>query len=222
LPEWIQKLMQQCCSWFHRAWELLRTNWHRLVIAVLCFCLLMGINWYTFRRMSPGEAAVRSHIVQVAQHYLGCNEADGSHRQIIDRYNTLDPRPRDYEVTYEDSWCAVYTSTVAMDALLAGWIPMECSCEQQILLFDAMGRWVEEDCYLPKPGDFIYYDWNATGKGNCKGWSDHVGIVVQTFGPVIKVIEGNKNDDVSYRYVFINDPFIRGFGVPDYLAISET
>lgn len=201
---------------------MLWCRWDWIVIFVLSVCLLLGVKYYSQRYTSPGEALVRGHVVQIAQAYLGCNEKDGSHKKIIDRYNAHLPRARGYKVTYEDSWCAVYTSTVALNALVAPWFPLECSCGQQILLFDAMGRWIEEDCYLPKPGDFIYYDWNATGKGNCTGWSDHVGIVVQTFGPIIKVIEGNKNDDVSYRYIFLNDPFIRGFGLPDYLSISQT
>lgn len=215
-------MLSKMCQQSHKFLLWLLFRWDCIAVVILAVCLLAGIRWYSIRYTDPREASVRNHIVHVAERYLDCNESDGSHRQIIDRYNTQDPRPRDYEVTYEDSWCAVYTSTVAMDALVAGWIPLECSCEQQILLFDSQGNWLEEDCYLPKPGDYIYYDWNAVGSGDCRGWSDHVGIVVQTFGPVIKVIEGNKNDDVSYRYIFINDPFIRGFGLPDYRSISMT
>lgn len=205
-------------SFFQSLWY----RWDYIVIFILSLCLLAGGKYYLQRYTAPGESLVRTHIVRIAEAYLGCNEADGTHRKIVDRYNAHKPRARDYKVTYEDSWCATYTSAVVLQALVDSWIPLECSCEQQILLFDAQGNWVEEDCYLPKPGDYIYYDWNATGKGNCTGWSDHVGIVVQTFGPVIKVIEGNKNDDVSYRYIFLNDPFIRGFGLPDYYAISQT
>lgn len=222
MPKKIQIILQKSHCFSLTVLKFLHAYWHRLTIAALCFCLAMGITWYKFRQTSPEETAIRDHVVQTAEKYLGCNEADGSHRQIIDRYNAHTPRARDYEVAYEDSWCAVFTGTVVLDAYLTPWIPLECSCEQQIILFDIMGRWVEEDCYLPKPGDFIYYDWNSKGSGDCKGWSDHVGIVVQTFGPVIKVIEGNKNDDVSYRYIFVNDPFIRGFGTPDYRAISKT
>ena len=99
---------------------------------------------------------------------------------------------------------------------------MECSCEQQIELFKELGCWREDECYLPRTGDYIYYVWDEWRSGDCTAWADHVGIVAETFGPVIKVIEGNKNDDVSYRYVFVNDPFIRGFGTPDYYAISKT
>ena len=86
-----------------------------------------------------------------------------SHREIVDRYNAHTPRARGYEVTYEDSWCAVFASAVALDALVDSWIPLECSCGQQILLFDEQGNWVEDDFYLPRPGDYIYYDWNSTG-----------------------------------------------------------
>lgn len=166
--------------------------------------------------ISPKEESARTHIVQTAQKYLGFQESDGSHRLIVDAYNAYEPRARAYEVTYLDSWCAVFGSTVALEAGMLDWIPMECSCEQQILLFAEKDRWVENDWYLPHTGDYIYYDWNSTGRGDCRGWADHVGIVVQTFGPVIKVIEGNKDDDVSYRYIFAGDPHIRGYGTPDY------
>ena len=213
----IYSLIKKLILWCYARWDA-------FAVCGLCFCLLMGMQWYTYRYTPSEENAVRSHVVQVAQQYLGYNEADGSHRQIIDRYNAHEPRARDYEVTYEDSWCAVYVSTVALDALVDNWIPLECGCEQQILLFDERGDWIEDDEYLPKPGDFIYYDWNSTGTGigNCTGWADHVGIVVQTLGPVMKIIEGNKEDDVSYRYLLINDPCIRGFATPDYFSISQT
>lgn len=217
---------RQILSWLQRhAIAILKwayARWDTLILCFLSFCLVMGMQWYNFRYTSPAESAVRTHVVQEAQKYLGYMEADGTHKSIVDRYNSHLPRARGYEVTYEDSWCAVFASTVAMDSLMDSWIPLECSCEQQIILFDEAGNWTEKDWYLPKPGDFIYYDWNSKGNGDCVGWSDHVGIVVQTFGPVIKVIEGNKEDDVSYRYVFVNDPSIRGFGTPDYLAISKT
>ena len=211
----ILTLLKNIVSWF-------RLRWDAFTVGVLCLCLIMGGQWYVYRYTSEGENAVRANVVRVAEQYLGCNEADGSHQVIVDRYNSHIPRARDYMVTYEDSWCAVYASTVAMDALLDTWIPLECSCEQQILLFASQGNWIENDGYLPRVGDYIYYDWNSTGNGDSTGWADHVGIVVQTFGPVIKVIEGNKEDDVSYRYVFVNDPFIRGFGTPDYYSISQT
>ena len=122
-------------------------------------------------------------------------------------------------MTYSDSWCAVFGSVIAMEQNLTDIIPVECSCEQQIKLFSNAGRWIETDLYLPKVGDYIFYDWDYVTKKDSRGWSDHVGIVVKTVGPVIQVIEGNKDDAVAYRYLFINDPTIRGYGVPDYAEL---
>lgn len=178
--------------------------------------MVCGFVWYCLRYTIPEEWLLRQSVVTAAQNYLGVNEADGSHSIIIDRYNAHSPQARGYKVTYSDSWCAAFGSMVAMESELTNIIPPECSCEQQIHLFSAAGSWMEADWYLPKPGDYIYYDWNYATKKDSTGWSDHVGIVVKTMGPVIQVIEGNKEDDVSYRYIFLNDPTIRGFGVPDY------
>ena len=216
MKERIKQIAQAAVSHLRSIFQWVIAHWDRICIGILILCLLTGAYWFGSRRITPQEQAVRNHIVRVAESYLGYQEADGSHQAIVDLYNSHTPRARGYEVTYEDSWCATFTSAVALQSNLLGWIPMECSCEQQILLFDSQGDWLEQDCYLPQAGDFIYYDWNSKGSGDCTGWSDHVGIVVSTFGPVIKVIEGNKDDDVSYRYIFVNDPSIRGFGLPRY------
>lgn len=192
------------------------SHWDRLLTAALAICITAGLFWAVHRAVGEQEIAVRRQILQTAQGYLGCSEADGSHREIIDLYNTGDPLPRDYPVTYDDNWCAAFGSAVALEAGLTDIIPMECSCEQQINLFQSMGCWREDECYLPRTGDYIYYVWDEWRRGDCTAWADHVGIVAETFGPVIKVIEGNKDDAVGYRYLFLNDICIRGFGLPDY------
>ena len=190
--------------------------WDRLLTIGLALCLLAGGVWYCLRYPEPEEQDLRQKIVTAAEGWLGCNEADGSHKQIIDLYNTQDPLPRDYQVTYEDNWCATFASVAAMEAEMESIIPLECSCEQQINLFREMGSWREDECYLPQPGDYIYYVWDEWRKGDCTAWANHVGIVAETFGPVIKVIEGNKDDAVGFRYIFLNDICIRGYGLPDY------
>lgn len=211
-----EKLQQKLLSVLKtlRAWVC--RCWDKLMVVWLIFCLVCGGVWYALRWMEPEERAVRQNVVESAEQWLGRNEADGSHQEIIDLYNTYEPSPRDYQVTYEDNWCAAFGSAVALETGLEGWIPLECSCEQQILLFDAQGNWEENDCYLPRPGDYIYYVWDEWREGDCTAWADHVGIVAETFGPVIKVIEGNKDDQVGYRYIFLNDITIRGHGTPDY------
>lgn len=170
------------------------------------------------------EAEARQRVISIAVSWYGKKEADGSHRSIIDLYNGHTPLARGYKVKYTDAWCATYGSAVAIAAGYADIIPTECGCGQMIAAFRAMNRWVENDAYIPSPGDYIFYDWDDTGAGDCTGWPEHVGIVVSVFGDVIKVIEGNKDDAVGYREIKVNGRYIRGYGVPDYGAkvVSKT
>lgn len=190
--------------------------WDRVMMICLSVCVTAGCFWAVYRAIGEDEIGLRNRVLETAQQYLGCRESDGSHEKIIDFYNGYDPSPRSYKVTYGDNWCATFGSAVALEAGLTDIIPMECSCEQQINLFRELGRWREDECYLPRTGDYIYYVWDEWRRGDCTAWADHVGIVAETFGPVIKVIEGNKGDAVGYRYIFLNDICIRGYGLPDY------
>ena len=177
--------------------------------------------WDFYWKQSPEETQLRWQVVKTAEQYLGCNEADNSHCFIIDRYNAHEPLAVDYVVQPNDSWCATFVSAVSIELGLTQIIPTECSCERQIGLFKSLGTWEEDDSRIPLPGDIIYYDWDETKPGDATGWSDHVGIVVGTKWPFIKVIEGNKDDAVSYRILLINDIHIRGFGKPDYASIVK-
>lgn len=168
------------------------------------------------------EVDARQKIVSVAVSLYGRKEADGSHQAIIDLYNSHTPLARGYKVKYTDAWCATFASAVAVSAGFTDIIPTECGCVQLIAAFQAMSRWVEDDAYIPSPGDYIFYDWDDTGASDCKGWPDHVGIVISVFDNVIKVIEGNKDDAVGYREVNVNGRYIRGYGIPDYASKSGT
>ena len=190
-----------------------------ILIAVFifsCILCLLSIVLLLSRAMLPEEVALRQEIVTIAQQYLGCNEADGSHEKIIDLYNTQESLPRGYPVQDTDSWCATFVSAVAMQSAMEEWIPTECSCQEMIALMKKNDDWKESDWYIPQKGDIIFYAWGEIPFGECSGWADHVGIVVGVYGPIIKVIEGNKDDSVSYRYVWIGHPQIRGYGLPNY------
>ena len=173
-------------------------------------------DWGLSRNVPEPERSNRLSLINAAEDFLGCREADGSHQKIIDLYNTQEVLPMDYEVTYTDSWCATFVSAAAMKAELTDIIPTECGCQRQIGLLQNMGIWQEQDTYFPKPGDLIYYAWDDDPRGDCTGWADHVGIVVGTCWPFVKVIEGNKDDCVDYRIVSIWNNTIRGYGLPDY------
>ena len=155
-------------------------------------------------------------IVELAKSYIGINEKAGTHKQIIDIYNSHKPLARGYRMTYTDAWCATFISALAIKCNLTDIIPTECGCERQIDLFKKLGEWVEADNYVPKEGDIIYYDWQDSGKGDNQGWSDHVGIVEKCDGMTITVIEGNYKDSVARRCIAVNAKYIRGFAVPKY------
>lgn len=156
-------------------------------------------------------------VLAVARAWLGLKESDGSHRTIINIYNAHKPLPRGYKVQYTDAWCATYVSAVAIEAGAENIIPIECGCEEMIEKAKSMGIWVEDDTYTPAPGDIIMYDWQDSGAGDNKGHADHTGFVngVSPRG-TIEVIEGNKNDSVSFRYINVDDMYIRGYIVPKY------
>lgn len=161
-------------------------------------------------------AKTANTILDIAREWLGCKESDGSHKKIIDVYNSHKPLARGYKVKYTDSWCATFVSACAIKAGYTDIIPLECSCNKMIEKFQKMGRWTENDAHMPHLGDVIFYDWQDNGKGDCKGTSEHVGYVEKVENGKITVIEGNKNDSVSRRVLNVNGRYIRGFGCPAY------
>lgn len=174
--------------------------------------------WGFYWKVSQKEDARRLALISAAEQWLGAKEEDGSYRQILDVYNNHTPLAQGYIVQPTDSWCATFVSSSAIESGMTDRIPTECSCERQIGLWQDLGRWVEEDHAIPLPGDIIYYNWDQKRPGENTGWSDHVGIVIGTKWPFIKVIEGNYDDMVKYRILLLGDIRIRGYGKPDYLS----
>lgn len=161
----------------------------------------------------------RSEIVKQAQAWLGRNEKDGSHKEIIDVYNSHTPRARGYKMPYDGAWCSAFASAVAIKCGYTEIIPTEVSCYYHIELFKKLGCWVEDDNYVPEPGDYILYDWEDTGKGDNVGAPNHIGIVEKVVGNTIHIIDGNNsNDAVGRRTATVGGKFIRGYGVPKYDA----
>lgn len=162
------------------------------------------------------EEELRQYFVDTCCSYHGYNEADGSHKTIINMYNSIQPLPIGYRVSYADAWCAAYVSAMAWKCKLTDIIFPECGCDRMIALFKDAGRWQEADGYIPKMGDIIFYDWEDSGSGDNAGSSDHVGVVVSVNGGTIKVVEGNISNSVGYRNIAVNGKYIRGYGLPDF------
>lgn len=200
----------------------------KILILVMIFCTLFTCGCernpvpddavFDFaREISQAEQIIRMRVVETAVQWLGCKESDGSFKPIIDLYNAHEPLAMDYLVQYTDQWCATFGSAVAIECGFTDIIPTECGCQRQIALFEKLGRWQEDDTYIPLPGDYIFYALTNKDSNNT-AWSDHVGIVVGTWNEYIKVIEGNYAGAVRYRIIKKDDLKIRGYGLPDYAS----
>ena len=154
--------------------------------------------------------------VDLCKSWVGKNEADGSHKEIIDIYNSQSKLPRGYKMPYTSPWCATFISAASIRLGYTDIIPTECSCGEMIKLFQKLNCWVEDENRVPNIGDIIFYDWDDSGKGNNTGWSDHVGVVESVSGSTITVIEGNISKKVGRRKVQVNARYIRGYAVPQY------
>lgn len=164
------------------------------------------------------EKELRKKYIDGIIAWKGMSRAKGTHKPIIDLYNTQKPLPRGYKVTYTDAYCATTVSAGAIKAGLQDIFPMECSCSKVIELAKKMGIWVENDAFVPNTGDLILYDWDDNGKGDNTGAPEHIGAVVSVTNKVIKVIEGNKGGNVDYREIPVNGKYIRGFVTPNFAS----
>lgn len=157
-----------------------------------------------------------SKVVAQAKAWLGKKESDGSFREIIDTYNSQKKLPRGYRVSYSDPWCAAFVSAVAVKLGYTDIIPTECSCSKMVALLQDKNAWQEADNRVPKPGELIFYNWEAKAAGEDLGGPDHVGIVERVVNGKIIVIEGNFSQSVKRREIPVNYRYIRGFGTPAY------
>lgn len=190
-----------------------------ILLAGGVFLFLQFANWGFARRIPLTEQLARLDTVRTAETWLGSQEGFANHEKILQIYNSHKPLAQGYAVTVTDNWCAAFASAVAIQQGHTDIIPTECGCQRQIGLWQNIGRWEENDNYMPLPGDYIYYAWGERFSfGDCTGWADHVGIVVGTAGPFIKVIEGNRDDMVTYRIILRGNWQIRGYGLPDYAS----
>lgn len=162
----------------------------------------------------------KNTVVKVAESYIGVKKGSLLHHNIIDRFNKV--KPDGYTAGYNDHWCAEFVTSCFIEAYgkkyAAKIMVLSASCGRMVEKAKAAKIWVENDAYKPTRGEVILYDWNDSGKGDNKGWPDHVGIVVNVKDGKIKVVEGNSGafSMVAYRTIPVNGRYIRGFIKPKY------
>lgn len=160
----------------------------------------------------------RNDVVNLVNSWEGRNEADGTHKYIIDIYNSHLPHPRNTKMQYNWAWCACTWSALAVKLGYTDIMPIEISCYYIIEEAKKMGCWQENDAYIPGLGDGILYDWDDSGVGDDTGNPDHIGTViyVNKESGYMVVMEGNYSNAVKKRTIMINGRFIRGFICPKY------
>ena len=174
-------------------------------------------KWY----IGMTEDAIRQRVVDTAVSLLGIKEGTVEHKRIVDTYNAKLPKlPRGYKLSCNDPWCAATMTYIGIVLGITDIILPECSCSAMIELYKRKGRWMEDDAYVPKPGDLVMYDWDAKS-GPCTGSPDHVGMVVSVKGKTIRVIEGNYQNKVQYRDICVEYVKTRGYCLPDYASLVQ-
>ena len=168
----------------------------------------------------------RLSYVNQFRDWLGKKESNGTHKEIIDIYNSYTPRARGHKMSYTEPWCATTVSAAAIKLGYTDIIPLECSCGRMIELAQQRGIWIEDETIVPEIGDIIMYDWNDSSNyatTDNKGWPEHVGVVetVNTNTKTLTIIEGNINDSVGRRNIAINGRYIRGYIKPKFEAYGE-
>ena len=166
--------------------------------------------------------ATAKKTIEIMDGWVGMSRSAGTHKPIIDEYNSHRPLPRNYKVTYSDAYCATTVSAAFYRqndvAAIGG---AECSCEFMINQAKKAGLWEEDGTIVPRPGYVIMYNWDKKTQPN-DGMADHVGVVKKVVGDTITAIEGNMNGGVvGYRNMPVGWGFIRGYIKPKYAANYE-
>ena len=183
-------------------------------------CCVSWIKKYAMgesKEKTMGATAIQ--ILDVMRSWLGLSRAKGTHKPIVDLYNSHYPLARGYKASYTDDYCDITVSAAFIKLgavnLIGG---TECGVEEHIKIFDRKGIWQEDGTITPKSGYIICYNWDTSVQPN-DGYADHIGIVesVDTKARTMKVIEGNTNGGiVDRRTIPIGWGYIRGYAVPKY------
>lgn len=120
------------------------------------------------------------------------------------------------------AWCAAFISVIGKESGNSDVIPRSTSCNEQIRVFKAQNAWLGKTTDI-RVGDVLYYDWDFKAEPLP---ADHVGLVVEVNGNMIKVIEGNKGDGgsastvVGVREISKSYDYIFGIARPKYAVDS--
>ena len=117
-------------------------------------------------------------------------------------------------------WCAMFVS-FCMDYAGVQDFPYESEVNRWVDDLINLDLYAEAGLYEPKPGDVIFFDFDRTDatQAPAERGLDHVGLVAElipateTEPAMLKTVEGNVGNQVTYVTYEYHDPAIIGYGV---------
>lgn len=158
-------------------------------------------------------AKTSKEYLDTGKKYLGTKEGSSKHRKIVDMFNSC--KLKTFPISYNDAWCAAFISAIAIESDCTDIIPISANCDEMYKKGVVMGIAIPKEKWIPKMGDIVFYDWNLNGE------LDHVGVVETMSKNIIHVLEGNKNDSVSYRDINYKNATITKIIRPRYKTVSK-
>lgn len=158
-------------------------------------------------------AKTSEEYLTTGKKYLGTKEGSTNHRKIVDMFNSC--KLKTFPISYDDAWCASFISAMAIECGCTDIIPISANCDEMYKKGVVMGITIPKDKWIPKRGDIVFYDWNLNGE------LDHVGVVETMSKNIIHVLEGNKNNSVSYRDINYKNATITKIIRPRYKTVSK-
>ncbi|MBQ3665118.1 MAG: peptidoglycan-binding protein [Lachnospiraceae bacterium] len=152
---------------------------------------------------NKNNSALASKVVQVALEQVGYKEGNNNNNKY------------QQELGYgnNQAWCAYFVAWVMKSAgvptdLYAWNIRGLAACADPDTVVSGTYH-SRESGYVPKPGDTIYFLWNA--HRGIYSFS-HVGIVVSVTDGKVKTVEGNRDDQVQLCEYSLSESQIKGYG----------
>ena len=144
----------------------------------------------------------------------------GQRTEVVSCYNTYLPHPRGYIVKDSDQLCATYASAVFIslknktgNKWWTDIVPPECGARQLYRNMEAISSATADTKRVPTSGDLIFFGTKSKPDG-----INHVGIVVDVTNSNKRIVyyDISNSGRVGQHYIPVGDPWICGYGLPDY------
>lgn len=161
-----------------------------------------------------------TNILKIAATEIGYNPVKPDYNKYCTWYYG-----RQYNTAYCGiflAWCAhqagIPDSIIPQKNINAAWVPSVLDW------FQKQGRYKKASGYAPKPGDFIFFDFNRNGT------PDHIGIVERYANGTVTTIEGNTSTSsatssnggyVARKKRALPWNMVLGFAAPNYEEVYD-